>query len=631
MPSENLTSTREKKPGIFRRIFRFINGLVYTLRVLINLLVLIVIVVLIGSLLQENIQPLPDRAPLHLSLQGVLVDQKTYTDPFSKALTGSNQADAETLMRDVTDAINRARDDSRISALILDMHYLQGGGLSKLEEIGQALTAFKSSGKPIIAIGDSYNQSQYFLAAFADEILLNPMGAVQITGFGAYHNYYKGLLDKLKVNINVFRVGDFKDAIEPFSRTGMSEASRIHTRDWVSTQWNLYTSHLEQLRNLPVDAINDYSNNLASKLLEHQGNAAQLAVDSGLVDELASRPDIRNRLMKLPGGELDGDIQLIGLKSYVSHLRREKALSPANSDASKIAVVVAKGTIYDGEQMQGNIGGDTLAALLRQTLEKDYRALVLRVDSPGGSAFASEVIRRELIKFKQKNIPVVVSMSSVAASGGYWIASAGDEVWANPSTITGSIGVFGLVPTFEKSLEAIGITNDGVGTTAIADIQHLDRPMSDQARQIIQLQVEDIYRQFLTLVAEARNSTPQDVHQIAQGRVWTGVKALELGLVDNLGTLQDAITAAAELAKISNYQIEYVKPPMDIYEQLLQELSSGAASVVAWLKLDGAFSLKSNFEGLVSGLSIDLQDYRGVLETLNDPGNLYLRCFECNQ
>jgi len=613
-----------EKPGLIRRFFGFIGKLARGIRVLINIIFVLVVVALVLSMFQEDVQPLPDSAALRIAPGGFLVEQKTYSDPLTQLMQQSSPADAETLVQDLVEAIDRAAIDPRITSLVLELDYLLGGGLTKLEYVGQALKRFRESGKPIIAVGDNYTQEQYYLASYADEIHLNPMGAVLITGYGSYHNYFKDALDKLRINVHVFRVGTYKDAIEPFTRNDMSPASREHNSAWLNALWAVFTHRVETQRNLPTDAINDYVNNLGAKLETHRGNAAELAVVSGLVDKLSTRPQMSERLRELAGVNDEGGYQGIDMKRYLNHSRRSQALA-TQLPSGKIGLIVAKGMILDGEQPAGTVGGDSLAKLLQQARRNDQlKALVLRIDSPGGSAFASEVIRQEVIATRKAGLPVIVSMGTVAASGGYWIAMGANEVWASPTTITGSIGVFGVVPTFEESLAALGVSSDGIGTTELADLYQLDRPMSDQAAQVIQSGVNHIYDYFLELVAEARGSTPEQVHQVAQGRVWTGVKAQELGLVDQLGDLQQAIQAAAKVAGLDQYEVEEISKPLNFREQLLQELAGGQAG--AWLAMLPRSWTPQGWLASVYDLGRKLEP----LNHFNDPRGMYLECFECD-
>lgn len=612
-----------EKPGLIRRFFRLIAGLLSAVRVLVNLVFVLILVAVIMSFVQKDVQPLPEHAALKVAPGGFLVEQKTYVDPLTQILEQSSPADAETLIHDLIEAIDRAADDERITSLVMELDFLIGGGISKLEDIGDALARFKASGKTIVAVGDNYTQEQYYLASYADEIHLNPMGTVLLTGYGSYHSYLKEMLDKLRIHLNIFRVGTYKDAIEPFTRSNMSEASREHTTEWLNALWSVYTSRVEALRDLPADAINDYANNLGSKLAAHNGDTAALALSAGLVDKLSTRPQMMARLKQLAGIGEERGYNAIEVGRYLNHERRLESLQ-TDSAGNKIGLIVAKGAIFDGEQPAGTVGSDTLSELFIQAREDDQiKAVVLRVDSPGGSAFASEVIRQEILLTKQQGKPVVVSMGSVAASGGYWIAMGADEVLASPTTITGSIGVFGIIPTFEDSLDALGMQSDGVGTTALSDFYQLNRPMSPQAKQVVQAGVDHVYDRFLTIVAEATESTTDQIHQVAQGRVWTGAKALELGLVDELGGLKQAIESAAELAELDTYDVEELSQPLDFREQLLQEIANG--QVGALVSAVPKNWLPSSLVSHLYGISKKVE----VMAQFNDPRGMYLNCFEC--
>ncbi|MEZ5482108.1 MAG: signal peptide peptidase SppA [Porticoccaceae bacterium] len=410
-----------EKPGVIRRIFSLIGKIASGIRTLFNLIFLIVFLIIIASFFQETAQPLPEKAALRLALGGVLVDEKTHLPPLAQLMNPDNPVDSETLVSDLIKAIEKAATDDRITSLVLELDYLAGGGISKLEEIGAALNMFKTSGKPIIAVGDNFSQEQYLLASFADEIYLNPMGTVLLTGYGSYPSYLKDALDKLKVNVHVFKVGTYKDAIEPFTRNSMSEASREHTSEWLNSLWNVYTSRVELSRNLPTDAIDDYVNNFATKLAANNGDTAALALETGLVDHIATRPEMLKRLQQVAGSDHDKGYQHIDYKHYLNIHRSltmsANALTPENPSKPTIGVVVAKGTIIDGFDRDGSIGSDDFSALLRQARDENPAALVIRIDSPGGSAFASEVIRNEIELTRNSGIPVVVSMGSVAASG----------------------------------------------------------------------------------------------------------------------------------------------------------------------------------------------------------------------
>ncbi len=611
-------------PGFIRLLFSWTFGSLWRLLTLIrtslaNLLLLLVIVIVISALRHEETAELPQQTTLRLAPSGLLVDQRSYIDPMTQLLDQVSAEDIETPVRDLVTAINYAAEDPRITALVLEPDALVGGGISKLEEVGQALQGFKSSGKPIIARADNFSQEQYYLASYADEIILNPLGSVLLTGYSSYRNYFKTALDKLAINYHVFRAGSYKDAIEPYTRDDMSIASREHNSLWLNQLWDVYSSRIEAQRKLPAGSIDHYIAELDDKLRASAGNSAQLALQQQLIDRIANRQQARQQLIERFGHNNDGDdYNSIDLQRYLKHIDREQPQS-----ANKIGLIVAKGMIVDGEQPEGNIGGDTFARLLRDARQdKNLQALVLRIDSGGGSAFASELIRQELASTRAAGIPLVVSMGSVAASGGYWIATESDQVWATPTTITGSIGVFGAFPTLENTLANMGVYTDGVGTTDLAGNMRLDRPLSPQAQNVIQQSVEFIYEQFLQLVAEARHKHRDEVHTIAQGRVWSGASAHQLALVDELGYLEDAIAAAAKLAELEDYRVEELLIPLSPSEQLLRQLASEAAQ----LKIGGS----SPFGGLVREAFAPLLSQMQQLTRMNDPRYIYTLCQSCS-
>ena len=611
---------REHKPSISRRFFRFVGWIASGIRTLFSLIFVVFFGFVVTGMFADGIQSIPEKGALYLAPSGVLVDQKSYVDPVGQFMGQANSGDAETLVRDIIEALDRARYDSRITHLLLDTDYMSGGGISKLEEIGAAFSRFKESGKPMIALGDNFNQQQYFLAAHADEIIVNPFGGVTITGFGAYNSYFKDALDKLKINMHIFRVGKYKSAIEPFIGNSMSAEAKEETQELIDSLWQFYTSKLEKLRHLPNGTIDDFASNLHLKITAAEGDSAALAKQEGLVDRVATRSQIVAYLNQvLPS--TDGKFDSTNMRAYLNNSR---LASGSTANKSKIALVVAKGTILDGDQPEGSIGGDTLAGIFADLRDDDdVKAAVLRIDSGGGSAFASDVIRDAISATQNQGIPVVVSMGSYAASGGYWIAAEADQVLAMSTTLTGSIGVFGVIPTAEDSLAALGIYSDGVGTTDISGMMQLDRPMTPQAEMIFQAGVDNIYTRFITLIADARKSTPSAVHEIAQGRVWTGEKALELGLVDQLGDLNEAIIVAAKLAKVSDYDVDYRRKPMTLYEQFFIQLNSNVRAFMAGFGVQGLLPtvLHRQAELILKPLH--------VLDTLNDPKGLYLYCDNC--
>ncbi len=538
-----------------------------------NIIFLIFVLVLFTAIFSGGQKPLPGEAPLLVTITGQLVDEKTL-EPSIVDLLDESKEDPETLVRDVIYAINHATNDKRISALIFNLNRMNGGSFSKLEEIGQAITHFKTSGKHVIAYADQYSQQQYFLASYADTIYLNAMGNVSITGFGRYGTYFKEAADKLAIKFHLFKVGDYKDAAEPFVRNSMSAASREHNASWINELWGRYTSTVESHRNLPNGAIKNQIDALQETLSQSQSDFATIALETGLVDEVQSRTRLYQILSEKFGEDKDsGYYNAIGLKRYLNHI---KPRLPQQSN--NIGLIVASGTIVDGSAPAGQIGGDSLASLIRQAADDDsLEALIIRVDSGGGSAFASEVIREEIISARENGLPIYISMGSVAASGGYWIATAATEIWALPSTITGSIGVWGLVPNVSASMKRLGIHNDGFGTTPLADLFQIDRPMSEAAQQVFQSGVESVYRRFITLSAEARKQTPEAIHEIAQGRVWTGAQAHNLGLIDQLGTLQDLISTVEKKHELQNTELKLIEHPLTPAEQFMRAVMEEAS------------------------------------------------------
>ena len=615
-----------KKQGMLRRLFGFIGTVVNGIRTLIGVVFIGFLLLMLTGLFADDIQPMPDSGALYLAPSGVLVDQKTTIDPLGEILSETSQQDSETLVRDIVEAVNAAASDRRITHLVLDTDYMAGASLSKLEEISVALLQFKKSGKPIIAVADNLSQSQYYLAAHADEILLNPLGSVMITGFGSNRSFFKDALDKLKINIHIFRVGKFKSAVEPYIGNSMSPESRQETTTLLTELWQFYGSQVEQLRGLPAGTIHSYADNLHSNLKATFGNASALAKEQDLIDQIATRSEMHSYLNEMIAST-DGYFNHIGLKGYLNHVRLGKFTS-AEAQRQKIALVVAAGNIVDGEQPEGTVGGDTLAGIFADVRDNDdIKAVVLRIDSPGGSAFASEVIRDAMAATREQGIPIVVSMGSYAASGGYWIATEADRVLAMPTTITGSIGVYGVIPTMEDSLAALGVYSDAVNTTANASLLQLNRPMTEQAKIIFQSGVDNVYSRFITLVANARNSTPKAVHEIAQGQVWTGQKALQIGLIDQLGDLNDAIVEAAELADLSEYSVTYQRKPLTFYEQFLAEINGNIRASLAGLgvNIDQASWLPDSLRQQ----AVSLLKPFALLDQLTDPRGVYLYCDDC--
>jgi len=585
-----------------------------------NLIFLALLVFLLAVFLHDAAEDLPDQAALVLSLRGDIVEQKTET-MLANRLFGE-VAQEEILLRDVIDVVDHAAEDPRIQTLVLDLRDLGRAGISKLLDIGEALERFKAGGKPVYAFGDFFDQRRYLLAAHADQVNLHPMGGVLLTGFGVYRNYFKSALEKLFIQFHVFRVGTYKSALEPFLRDNMSQYAKEANLSWLNVLWDAYKIKVAQLRGLSPEDIDEYINNGSELLARVGGDDAQLALDFGLVDALKTRDEVRDDLIRLVGeDEQNKTFNQIEFDQYLAAIR-PKLVQP-HPDRLKVGVIVAQGVILDGAQPTGRIGGDTLTDLIRQARQDDeIRAVVLRIDSPGGNALASDIIRRELEITRQSGKPVVVSMGSVAASGGYWIASAADQIWAAPTTITGSIGIYSAFPTFEKSLDRLGIHNDGVGTAGLSDAFDAARPLNPILADAMEQTIRHSYSQFIQKVSEGRNMTPQDVEKIAQGRVWAGKTALGLGLVDAIGNQQDAIRSAAAMADLTDYEVTYVTQPLTAREKLIKRLNRFLTVIFngVWdrtappaVRLYG----KIGFE------------WERIME-LNDPKGVYAYCLICD-
>ncbi len=548
---------------------------------------------------QEQVE-IEHGSALVLAPYGSILEKRSPLDSLEKFfqfLDGSFQQE-EFLLHDIIEGIHRAAEDDRIHVLVLAPDQLEQVGLNQLQDIGRAIDVFKESGKRVIGYADSFSQGQYAFAAHSDEMYLNPMGGVDLYGFGVFQLYMRGLLDKLKINFHIFRVGTFKSAVEPLLRNDMSPEVKEANQEWLNQLWQHFSQDIAQQRGLSVQDIDDAIEQLPEHLHKAQGNTAQMALDLGLVDGTKTRADFREYLISLLGkNKKKTSFKRVSFANYIDeYVPIYRA--PAAKEKS-VALIIAQGDIVYGDAELGQIGSTDLTKLLRKARrEKTIKAVVLRIDSGGGSAFASELIRQEILQLQKAGKPVVVSMGSMAASGGYWVAADADKIYASPSTITGSIGIFGAFPTIEQSLAEIGVFNDGVGTTIMAGQGGLTRPMSEDFRAAIQLNIEHGYQQFLGIVANGRGLDFAEVDKIAQGRVWDGTKAQQLGLVDELGNLEDAITAAAELVELPADQVYYMeeeKHPAELLLQRLEEARAGKAGLEIFADL--ARRLMGNLTG----------------------------------
>jgi protease-4 len=612
-------SNRWSFKSIFSKLWSGVDGV----RKVLHLIILLFIFSILIEALSSQAPSLPAKAALVIRPVGNLVDQLA-GDPYDRALQELlGEEKPQTLVQDVIDGLEYAKTDNRIKAVVLDLNGIRGGGLSKLQRIAGAIEEFRSSGKPVIANADFYGQGSYYLASRADEIYLHPDGIFFLRGFGVYLNYYKRLLDTLRVDWNVFRVGTHKSAPEPFIRDNMSDEERESMSSLLDQLWGDYKDDIVTARELEENTIDDLLANLVEYTETLNGDLAQMALDFGFVDGLLTREELRERIIEASGTEADedGDYPAAELDDYLDQMRLLKGDTEAEQN---VAVVVASGEILHGSQPPGTIGGDSTANLLRRArFDDSVKAVVLRVDSPGGSAFASEVIRNEIEELKAAGKPVVASMSSVAASGGYWISMAADRIFASQYTITGSIGIFAMFPTFQRSLDAIGISTDGVGSTFWAGELRADREMSDEARTMIQLLIEKGYDDFISKVATHRGIDKPDVDTIAQGQVWTGADAFENGLIDEIGGVDAAVASAAELAELEEgqYGTKQFEKELSPGERLILDLLGGAK----WLGFnpEGLAAKQSSIERVAD----ILEDAISPLLRLNDPKGVYSHCF----
>lgn len=568
--------------GFFGSLWRVLDGV----RRFLHLLLLLVLFGFVAGALRTSIPKLPDQAALLLQPEGAIVEQLS-GDPIQRALDEAQGGGrSETLLWDLVDAIDAAKDDDRIKALVLDLQYLGGGGQPTMEELTHSIAAFRKTGKKVIALGTSFLQDQYYLAAQADEIYLDPLGLVLIDGYDRYRMFYKNALDKIGVDMNVYRVGAYKSAVEPYTRTEMSAEDREESFQYLSALWTAYQDAVVEARELPADAVAKYVATFAETVRTSKGDAAQVALDAGLITGVKSAHEVEQRLIELVGEDTDErSYRKVTQRDYLRVLAAEKSLQ--SDGRPTIGVVVASGEILDGDQPAGTVGGASTARLIREArLDEDVKAVVIRVDSPGGSVLAAEQIHREIEALKADGKPVIVSMGDLAASGGYYIAAPADEIWASPATITGSIGIFAVIPTINRTLDKLGVTVDGVGTTALSGQLRLDRPIGPDAGKLLQATIERGYEIFLERVSEGRGKTRDEVNDVAQGRVWAGRDAKRLGLVDELGSFRQAVESAARHAELSegDYGVEFVQPKLSWAQELALQVKTWA--VGTFLQLD---------------------------------------------
>lgn len=605
--------------GFFRWTWRVLN---FVRNLVMNLFFILLVLVCAGIWMHvsDNSQTQhTTRGALLLDITGVIVDKPSTSNRLGalgrQLLGATSDRLQENSLFDIVDAIRQAKEDRNITGIVLDLKNFTGADQPSMQYIGKALREFRDSGKPVIAVGDSYTQGQYYLASFANKIWLSPYGTVDLHGFATNGLYYKSLLDKLKVTTHVFRVGTYKSAVEPFIRDDMSPAAREADSRWIGELWQNYLKTVSTNRQITPEQAFPGAQAMLSDLQKAGGDTAKYALEHKLVDALGSSAEIEKALTKQFGwSKADKNYSAISLYDYTPK-------KPSDAGAS-IAVVFANGAIMDGEETPGNVGGDTTAAQIRDArLDPKVKAIVLRVNSPGGSVSASEVIRAELAAARAAGKPVVVSMGGMAASGGYWISTPANYIVANPSTLTGSIGIFGVINTVENSLDAVGVHTDGVSTSPLADVS-VTKSLPPEVAQMMQLSIENGYKRFITLVAQSRKSTPDQVDKIAQGHVWTGQDAKSNGLVDSLGDFDDAVAKAAELAKLKKWHVEYYQDEPTFFDMVMQSMSGSVRAMLPE-------AIQAYLPAPVAQAASVVKAESDKLAAFNDPQNRYAFCLTC--
>ncbi|EBS4564466.1 signal peptide peptidase SppA [Salmonella enterica subsp. enterica serovar Tanger] len=605
--------------GFFKWTWRVLN---FVREMVLNLFFIFLVLVGVGIWMQigngSNSEQTA-RGTLLLDISGVIVDKPSTNHrlgALGRQLFGaSSDRLQENSLFDIVNAIRQAKDDRNITGIVLDLKNFTGADQPSMRYIGKALREFRDSGKPIFAVGENYSQGQYYLASFANKIWLSPQGQVDLHGFATNGLYYKTLLDKLKVSTHVFRVGTYKSAVEPFIRDDMSPAAREADSRWIGELWQNYLHTVSANRQISPQQLFPGAQAIIDGLTSVGGDTAKYALDHKLVDALASSADVEKALTKQFGwSKTENNYRAISYYDY-------SLKTPADTGGT-IAVIFANGAIMDGEETPGNVGGDTTASQIRDArLDPKVKAIVLRVNSPGGSVNASEVIRAELAAAKAAGKPVVVSMGGMAASGGYWISTPANYIVASPSTLTGSIGIFGVINTVENSLSSIGVHSDGVSTSPLADIS-MTKALSPEVQQMMQLSIEYGYKRFITLVADARKRTPEQIDKIAQGHVWTGEDAKANGLVDSLGDFDDAVAKAAELAKLKQWHLDYYQDEPTVLDMVMDSMTGSVRAMLPE-------AIQAMLPAPLVSAANTVKAEGDKLAAFNDPQNRYAFCLTC--
>lgn len=605
--------------GFFKWTWRVLN---FVREMVLNLFFIFLVLVGVGIWMQigngSNSEQTA-RGALLLDISGIIVDKPSTNHrlgALGRQLFGaSSDRLQENSLFDIVNAIRQAKDDRNITGIVLDLKNFTGADQPSMRYIGKALREFRDSGKPVFAVGENYSQGQYYLASFANKIWLSPQGQVDLHGFATNGLYYKTLLDKLKVSTHVFRVGTYKSAVEPFIRDDMSPAAREADSRWIGELWQNYLHTVSANRQISPQQLFPGAQAIIDGLTSVGGDTAKYALDHKLVDALASSADVEKALTKQFGwSKTENNYRAISYYDY-------SLKTPADTGGT-IAVIFANGAIMDGEETPGNVGGDTTASQIRDArLDPKVKAIVLRVNSPGGSVNASEVIRAELAAARAAGKPVVVSMGGMAASGGYWISTPANYIVASPSTLTGSIGIFGVINTVENSLSSIGVHSDGVSTSPLADIS-MTKALTPEVQQMMQLSIEYGYKRFITLVADARKRTPEQIDKIAQGHVWTGEDAKANGLVDSLGDFDDAVAKAAELAKLKQWHLDYYQDEPTVLDMVMDSMTGSVRAMLPE-------AIQAMLPAPLVSAANTVKAEGDKLAAFNDPQNRYAFCLTC--
>lgn len=610
----------------FKKLGTFLDAtLVFAKRAFVFIFLLVIIgAIFSGSGSKDSGLEIPENSILNVNIQGVLVEELSMSE-FERVFAElSDQSSLEeTLVSDVITSIKTAKNDDLIKYLLLDFDDFLGGSPSKLQAVAAAIEDFKESEKKVIAYSSmGYTTNSYYLASHADEIHMHDYSQIFIDGYRSYRTYYKSFYDKFFIDANVFKVGKFKAFVEPYFRDSMSDEAKENIIEWMSVLWSSYLNEVSEARGISLDSLKEYINNIDVILKDNQGDPGLAAINSGLIDQLTNKREFRDYLYSLSGDEEDNSINLINMRNY-ANTSTLFDLEKTNENESNVAVIIASGGIINGKGGPGTIADEDFITLIRNAYnDESVKALVLRVDSGGGSAYASEVIADELEKFKESGRPIVASMGGVAASGGYYISAPADKIYAERATITGSIGVGGFIPTFERAFDQLGIHEDGYST--VDTNTSLLQTLTEKDKAILQMGTENVYQKFISKVSANRNMTLEEVDKIAQGKVWIGEKALEIGLIDVLGDQKAAIEAAAELANISDdYDIIFVErddPFSEFTKAFGLRILNNTFSIIDYF----GYSVKTILNHpLVNWIGIQTKQ----LEQFNDPRGIYLNCY----